>query len=156
MFAPIWRKLILLQVSALDPGPKGGAPTDSYSHFIYDASIPTHALSFQLNASLLPCLLAFLPPCLPPCLLSCLLAFLLAFLPPCLPPCLLACFLACLLASLPATPFPHPTLLSLIALFGSFYKAWIKKVHGQTDRQTDRDPRFPILGLLLEPKTQVC
>ena len=103
MFAPIWRKLILLQVSALDPGPKGGAPTDSYSHFIYDASIPTHALSFQLNASLLPCLLAFLPPCLPPCLL--------------------ACFLACLLASLPATPFPHPTLLSLIALFGSFYKA---------------------------------
>ena len=40
---------------------------------------------------------------------------------------------------LPTTlPYPFHNLPSLIALFESFYKAWMHKVHGQTDRQTDR------------------
>ena len=40
---------MLLKVSALDFGPKGGAVTGSHSHFIYGLSIPTHALSFRLG-----------------------------------------------------------------------------------------------------------
>ena len=89
---------------------------DKILHLIYSTS--TSRAWLRLNAFLV---LA--------CLLACLLAYLLA--------CLLACLLAPLLAPL-LTCFPHPshTLSGIIALFESFYKARIHKVHRQTDTQT--------------------